>query len=385
MAEPTSTRRTLRRAIAHAEHLQFFLKYGDADELALVTDSTTTSLHCTSLVQANDFWNNGWAYVLSTGGTTGTNYERKITDFTSSGDNLTLEYALASAPNNGQKIEIYDLYSPSNIHAKINEAIDRAARFFPDTVLDSTLVLEEDKLRYSLTGLTKRVHKLLRVQLGLTNNSQVGVVDSVSTSGANTLIVDSSLFGTNDQYNGYKIIFYDGTASGQVGTIDDTVAATGHVVVTTADFTVAPVAGDKFRVLDESYQTTDFKDIAFRYVDSPEYPDTLYIEGNFPQYYGYKLYLSYSSLPGALTTDASTTIVPSGIIIARARALLHEDFMNNNRADTQRHRDLAAYFHAQADAYTAQAVAQRPPIQQSFQGNLGTTNLEFDPLGFLGG
>lgn len=384
MAEPTTTRRTLRRAIARAEHLQFFLKYGDAEALSLATDSTTTSLHCTSLVQANDFWNNGWAYVLSTGGSTGTNYERKITDFSSTGDTLTLEYALSAAPNNGHQIEIYDLFSPSNIHAKINEAIDRAARFFPNTVVDSTLVLEEDKLRYTLTGLTNRVHKLHRVQIGLTNNSVVGTVDSVGTSGANTLIYDTSLFTANDTYNGWKIIFYDGTASGQIGTVDDTVAATGYAQVTTADFTVAPVAGDEFRLINESYQTTDFRDINFRYVDSQEYPDTLYIEGNLPQWYGYKLYLYYTSLPGALTTDASTTIIPSGIIIARARALLHEDLMLNNRADTQRHRDLAAYFHAQADTYTQQAMAQRPPIMQSFQGNLGTTTLEEDPLSWNG-
>src|SRR5512146_3073586 len=193
MSEPTCTRRQLRRAIAHAEQMQFFQRYGDTDQLALVTDSTTTVLHCTSLVQANDFWNNGWAYVLSTGGSTGTNYERKITDFSSSGDTLTLEYALSSAPNNGHNIEIYDLFSPAQIHAKINEAIDRAARMYPETVVDTTLVLEQDKLRYSLTGLTKRVYKLNRVQVERINNSVMGVVSTVTTSGANLQIVISGL------------------------------------------------------------------------------------------------------------------------------------------------------------------------------------------------
>lgn len=378
MAEPTTTRKTLRRAIARAEHLQFFQKY-EGDELTLATDSGATYLHSTSLVQADDFWNNGWAYVLSTGD----NYERRITDFHAAGDACILEYPLPIMPNTGQKLEIYDLYSPTNIHAKINEAIERAARFFPDTVVDTSFVLEKDKLRYSLTGLTKRVHRLQRVQIERINNSCQGEVDSVTVNGVNLEIHDASLFTVNDQYNGWRIAFYDGTGSGSIGTIDDTVS-TGYVVVTTADLTASPAQGSLFRIFDPSYQTIDLVDVNYRYVDTLEYPDTLYLEGNLPTFYGYRLYLYYTSLPTALTTDAATTTVPAGLIIARARALLHEDLMNTNRADTQRHNTLAQYFHAQADAYTSQAYPQRPTQQQTYQGNVGTASAELDPLEWRG-
>lgn len=374
MSEPTSTRKDLRRGIARAERLDFQRRYSDG-EISLTGTPTTSALPSTSLTQSDNHWRNGWVYIASG---TQLGKDRRITAFSASNDTLQLEHPLTQAPVAGDKIEIYEIWPPSQIHECINRAIEKASRYWPETVIDSTLTLREDTLRYSLTGLTKTPYRFQRAWIERVGNSVLGTISEVSSDATNITITVSGFTPTADQYNGYKIAIYDGTGRG-IGTVDDT--TTTALVVTLADFATAPVAGDKFRIWDENYQTHDFFEMRNLHLDAPDWPDILYLEKTYPEYYGCRLHLQYISLPSALSLDTDTTTVPREFIVHQARALLHEDLMGDNRSDANRHGQLATYFQQKADEYAARFYAQRPGASQFVQDNIGmATSDDIDPL-----
>ncbi len=70
-----------------------------------------------------------------------------------------------------------------------------------------------------------------------------GAADATSDA---TNIVDTSLFGLNDEYNGMMLEFTSGTLSGESQAITDTIAASGKVVTTA--FSGAPGVGDTFTI-----------------------------------------------------------------------------------------------------------------------------------------
>jgi hypothetical protein len=377
MAETTTTRKVLRRAIARMIKMEFFRRY--QDEVSLTGTPTSTSLASTSLTQADDFWNGGWAYIASGNGI---GQERKITDFAASGNALTMEYALTTVPAATDKIEILDTWSASDIHSAINRAITEWGRLFFDSVEDRTLVMQEDKMEYDLTGLTKKVWNLRDVRVERSGNSLTGVVDSASDDETHVTIVDTERFNTNDQYNGYKISIYDGTGKGQVGDVVDTIAASHAVTVTVAQFATNPAAGSKYRLWDEDKQLNDSWPLRNWRVDAPEFPDTLSLNKLEPEYYGMRLFLRYLAQPSELTSDTSTTTVPRDFIINQALAYLHESMMHDNRADANRHANMAQYFRNLATEYRERFSPRMPGAMVQVEENTGYSDDIADPLGW---
>ncbi len=379
MSEPTTTLKNLRHAIARAERLVFFRLYGTGD-VALTGTPTALELPSSALAQVDDYWRGNWVYITS-GAQSG--QERKIKRFSDAGDKAVLEYPLPGAPNAGDRIEIYDLWPPSIIHAAVNRAIERAGRIFSDSVVDTTLVTEENKLRYDLNGLTKKVHRLQKVQIERSAQSVTGVLDSVTVSGTNLLLADARVVTADDQFNSWLLTTYAGTGAGSYATVSAT-ALSGHTLtVPASSFTVAPAAGTKYRLTNLAYQTIDYLDIQYRSTDNPDYPDTLILESVTPAYYGCRLRLVYTALPLPLEHDDDTTIIPQEIIIARTCAYLHEDLLRDTRADMGRNKQLADYFHQQADSYTQQNYPTRGASQQTFQGNLGISPDVINPLNWM--
>jgi len=377
MAEPSFTRKQLRRAVGKAERLDFYRRYDG--EVSLTGTPTATSLPSTSLTQSDNHWRNGWAYIASG---TYLGQERKITAFAASTDALTLEYALTGAPAAGDKIEITEIWPASQIHECINRSIERASRLWPETIEDTSLVLRKDQLRYTISALARTPFRVQRLLVERVTNSPTAVVGTVTVNGANLEITVTGLDLVADRYNGYKISVYDGTGVG-IGTVDDT--TTAHLLVTTADFTTAPAAGDLIRLWDDSYQTHDFFDIRNMRLDAPDYPDTMFLERTYPEFYGCRLHLHYISLPAELTLDTSTTTIPREFIIHQTRAFLHEDLISDNRSDSQRHNQLTQYFQSRADDYMARFYAQRPSASQFINTNPGTSFEIEDPLGWQDG
>jgi hypothetical protein len=380
MAEATSTRKELRRVIARAARLEFFRRYS-ANEVALTGTPTTTSLTSSSLTQVASFWQNAWAYVVDG---TQAGAERKVTAFDAVTDALTLEYALAGAPAAGVMIELYDTWSAADIHDAINRAIREWGRIFFDSVMDQTLILKEDTMEYSLTSLVKRVWSLRKVRIEQAGNSITGLTTSASVVGSHVQLVQTAMFKTNDQYNGYKISIYDGTGAGQVGDVVDTVATGTYITVLATQFATTPDSTSKFRLWLPSEQLSDTWPLANWRTDSPEFPDYLILNKLEPSFYGMRMYLYYTHVPTELTADADTTVVPKEFIVNQALAYLHESMMGDNRSDANRHANIAQVYRNLATEYRERFGTRQPATMVQVEDNLpyGAHADYINPLGW---
>ena len=378
MSETTSTRKTLRRAIARAARLEFFRRYS-ANEVALTGTPTASLLYSTSLTQSDDHWNGGWVYFVDG---TYLGQERRITDFAATGDVLTMEYALAGAPAAGVMIEIFDTWSAADIHDAINRSIREWGRLFFESVIDQTLVMKEDTMEYTISGLTKKPWIIKNVRVERAGNSIQSVVDSATVVTTNVHLVDASVFKTDDQYNGYKISIYDGTGAGQLGDVVDTIAAGTYIQVATSQFTVTPDSTSKFRLWQPTEQLVDSWPLRNYRTDAQEFPDTLFLNKLEPEFYGMRFFISYLSQPSELTTDASTTIVPMDFIINQSLAYLHESLMNDNRSDANRHANIAEVYSRKALEYRSSFAPRQPATMLQLEENTGYSDSIEDPLGW---
>jgi hypothetical protein len=378
MAESTTTRKVLRRAIARTIRMEFFRRYSDS-EVSLTGTPTSLTLPSTALTQVDDFWNGGWVYIASGNGI---GQERRITDFAATTNLLTLEYALTTVPAATDKIEILDTWSASDIHSAINRAIGEWGRLFFDSVEDKTLVYQEDKMEYSLTGLAKKVWALRDIRVERSGNAVTGVVDSATYDETHVSIVDAERFNTDDQYNGYKISIYDGTGAGQVGDVVDTVASSHTVTVLVSQMATSPAAGSKYRLWDATEQINDSWPLANYRTDAIEYPDTLYLNKLDPSLYGMRMYLRYLAQPSELTSDTTTTTVPKDFIVNQALAYLHESMMHDNRSDANRHANMAQYFRNMATEYRERFSPRQPGMKIQVEENTGFMDDQLDPLGW---
>ena len=66
------------------------------------------------------------------------------------------------------------------------------------------------------------------------------------------------------------------------------------------------------------------------------------------------LRIQYIAKPSSITTEAATTIVPSGFVTAKAQALLHGMRVADSRSDQDRHRYMHQFWESRAEAYKLQ-------------------------------
>ena len=378
MAEVTSTRKELRRNIARTLHSEFFRRYAD-NEAVLSGIPTTLTLPCASLTQVENFWANGWLYVVDG---TQVGKERRITNFAAATDILSLEYALPGAPAAGDKIEIHNIFSPADVHTAINRSIQDSGKLFFDTVQDSSLILQENKLVYSIANLARKVWRLNSIRVERTASTITGVIDSASSTAGTVTLVDAAAFVLNDQFNGQRISIYAGTGSSQQGVIVDTVAATKSITVATTSLPITPAAGSKYRIWNAAEERADRYAIIHARPDAAEFPDEFALNHNLPDLVGMRLYLTYDSLPIALTLDADATGIPQELIINQAIAYLHEGMMNDNRADSNRHANIAAQYREIANVLKATYSRRRYGATQWQEANTGFGRDIEDPLGW---
>lgn len=359
MAEPTTTRKTLRREIAAALRGEFFRLYPEG-ELAVTGTSATTRVVSSSLTQVDDYWNNGFLYMVD-GPAAG--YERRINDFAHLGTFADFLEPFPYVPVAGNKFEIHERWSATQIHQAINRAIRFVAKDFPESVNDETQILEEDKLSYSLLGLSKRVLTVGSVWVGYHTNSFTVQPSVVGVSGVNIEItLPSGVITSDDQYNGWTVSIYYGTGKNQMTTITDTVLSTNKIVVLDSAFTPNPDTTSKLRLWDANDQQTDWRKLTFLRTDFQEYPNNLYLTRRIPEYEGFNIRLIYTTNAWELTTDADTTKVPSEYLIHEAQSILYDQLTNDNRADSNRYAGLAQYHHQIAMQYR---VENQPAVPSS--------------------
>jgi len=360
MAEPVSTRQQLRRAIARQARMTFFRRY-QAGQLTPDTTSSTAELICSSLVQEDHFWQNGYVYV-SAG-----EQERRIADFEASRKAIIPEYAFSPAPADSDFFEIFEIWPPSFIHDAINQANREGGQYYPDVVVDETIVLEEDKLEYALSGLAKQPLDLLQVWIENTGESKTGTADG----GDSTYIQLETTQSLADVTADWWLSIYGGTGKGQlrqVGSVNDGL----HRVLPSSAFATNPDSTSKYRLWDPTVQEEGWDDLSYFGTDVDEYPTELWLRSNYFSRRGLRVRLVYTHVPDDLSADSSETEVPLQYIMYKALSILHDQVVGDNRADRQKHNDLAEGYDRLARDYSSRMRRYIPARTVRMEGTTHT-------------
>jgi hypothetical protein len=319
MAKATVTRAALRQSICRELGNPFHKRFNTNSALTAVTDAST--LVDTALTQKDNFWRNGW--LLMTSGTY-SGEVRRLSAFTAQNDTMLLERPLSGAPSAGDTYEMFNLWNSYQIHDAINRSIIDSQPSFFDMVTDETLVLEEDKLTYDVSGLTKSVYLITKIWLERsTKQKQMGVTASAN----GTVTVDGDI---TDVTSDWKISTYDGTGSGQLRSVS---SVSGQIVTLTADWTTNPDTTTKVNLWNPTVQEVDWYRLVAMRFDDKRFTSKIYLPHLYRGSYGLRLRIEYLAFPSELTADTDTCIIPQPYLLHSSLAKLYNAQIDNNRAD----------------------------------------------------
>lgn len=344
MAEGTVTRLTLRRAICKDLRMPFFRRIGVSS--AIGTGSTASLIKDTKLTQGDHFWDNNWFYYPTTG-------ERSlIRSFQAQPDTFSLETPLATSPTETNAYEIHSIWNADEIHEAINEAIRMARKTFPETLTDETIVICEDTLTYSLSGLTS-IWSVSKVYVEQVASIIRGTVTSAT---GTTVTVPGDLTSVNSNW---KVTIYAGTGVGQIRAV--TSVAGQDITVPT--WTTNPDSTSKFALFNPSDQKYKWELFPNYRLDNEEYPDTLYLRTLRPELYGMRLRIQYLKPSAPLSADTDTTVVPEEYIRMKAASLLHGQLLSSSKIDKDSHYGEYKRLQEEADAYLIRNAPHSPGSQ----------------------
>ena len=368
MAEPTSTRAALRQELARRLNMDFALRIGAS---STATDGGTNELIDTNrLRQSDDFWNGSWLYIVNdTSGTDNDGAVRLISDFVSSTRSIAVVEPFSAAVANTDEYEIHAPWNALQMHDAINDAIDDAFPEFFDTVVDETTIIQEDTLEYSLPTTTTPYYVL-----GMWLEQVEDKFRGTASGGSSTTLVDSGQSWDNDKWNGMQVAIYDGTGKGQFATITDTSSSnTLTVAAWLGTGTTSPSTDSKYVIKDTLTEQHDWYRITAARFDQTYWPTKVYLTSNYSSALGRALRVQYIAKPASVTTEAGTTIVPSGFVVAKSQALLHGMRVADSRSDQDRHRYMHQFWESRAEAYKLQNKWRMPKgtlwIEEETAGN----------------
>lgn len=347
MAEPTTTLEALRRAICRELEMPFFRLYGNG---FLTADSggSTTALVDASLTQKDKYWVGSWLYRRAT------QEVSKIINFITSDNKATLEVPI-TAMGSGDEYEIHTKWNAYDIREAINQAIRDSRRIFLDTVTDETLIVEEDKLAYLLTGLSKTPHVIRKVWLEQPGNVRRGTLVSATST---TFTVESSNI-LSDVNTNWKVSIYDGTGAGQIRSISSVAGAVGTVPT----WTTTPNSTSKYALWNPAEQIYDWRPWhAIRYDSTKEFPDYLYFSARPYDYQGLRIRLEYTAYPSELSAEADTTIVPISYLMPAAISILHGRKIPDSKTDRELHFGEHRRYQEKAMMWLAQNAPHHPDM-----------------------
>lgn len=345
MAEGTVTLAQLRRDICTELQMPFFRRYNGP----LTADGSTSTIKLvdSDLNQTDDFWAGAWAYRIASQDSS------LITTFLANENAAMLEKSIASLTS-GDSYEIHSIWNAYDIHRAINRAINMDGRAFPETVLDETVILEEDKLGYTISGLAKKPWIMAKVWLERNTNVQRG---SPSSATASSITVAGQDF--SQVTSAWKISIYAGTGSGQLHSVS---SAAGAVINVTPNWTVTPDTTSKYALWNPNEQIYDGYRVASLRFDAKEFPDIVYFRTRYPSLYGMRIRFEYISVPASMTAELDTTVVPNEYVIARACSILHGQAIGDNRYNRDMHYAEHIRYKERADEILARFHPHVPDI-----------------------
>lgn len=376
MSEPTTTLQQLRRDLCDQLKMPFYERFPSGS--TLTGTPTASVLYDSSLKQKNNAWKGDWVYMVDGDAA---QEHRLITLFQSETEAIYPEYDFSTAPGAGDTYEITSIFSPAEIHNAINRAIQDSFPAFFDVIEDETLIVEEDQLEYDISGLGTSVWLVLKIWLERTGTGMTGIADS----GGATTLTDASLAGAlGDVDTNWKLSVYGGTGSGQVRDVSSVNDTTGEVTVTSA-WTTNPDSTSKYRLWNPTKQEYTWKRLEAAQFDTDEYPSTLLLLRNYPDYYGLRMRIQYVGAPSTLSAEADTTVVPKEYILEMAQSILYGKLVPNTSRDRSRYAGLEEYHRLKAEQKKASRAFLVPDgtiWKDHDVSNMGAGVQEDDPLGF---
>lgn len=360
MAELTYSRETLRQAICRKARMNFYRRYpaGQVQVTASAgTDAATndtTVVFCTYLTQKDKFWNNSYIWLTDSDGI---GQERRVVAYDARRKGLTVEWPLdtaassSDASNEGSSFELTSIWSPTELHDAINDAIEEGYKHYPDIVTDQTLIIEKDRLNYTLSGLTTQPHYILKIWIERTRSGATCQMTTTNDSDGTGLLaaqlrstgVDFSAI--NDTSEGYgtsdwMVSIYYGAGKSEYSEVSAVDTAT-YILTASSDWTTAPDTTTYYRF----WNTREESDPWSRYTgvrfDSHEEPTEMYFKSDLDAVQGLRIKIEYVAQCNTLTADTEETQVPKRYILNKALAYLHDAAMHDNRASRQDHATLA--------------------------------------------
>jgi hypothetical protein len=355
MAEPTKTLTQLRRDICRELRMPFF---GIFDTNSVLTGTpTTTALFDSKLVQADDYWNGDWVFIVD-GPAAGD--VRRITDFVASTDSILPEYAFSGTPAAGNLYEIHSRWNAYDIRHALNQAIREGWDAFADYSLDETMIVREDVLEYDLTFAARQLLKVW-----VETPASTSIIRDTASGGAVTYLEDTSLPMVDDQFNGWMISIYKGTGVGQLRTVSDTTAATKRILVS-VNWATAPDATSKYALWNPAEQRVEWVRLTAMRPDVPDFPSKVFFPGTLESFLGLRFRFQYEAVLTELTTEASVTAVDANYLMYRAVAFLHGYRAGDNRFDRTAHLQEEQRYIEKAGLYLTNR-ARRGPSQTLWQ------------------
>ncbi|MBE0573320.1 hypothetical protein IH575_00250 [Candidatus Dojkabacteria bacterium] len=377
MARPTKTRAQLRRELAIRMMMPFAVRMPDGYSTVSAAGTTVQLIDTVNLLQANDFWNGQWAYIMGT-----TERLRKISDFAQTGSIATLEYALPAVLSTADTYEIHSVFNAIEMNNAINQAIRDGFPAFFDTTEDTSLIICENKMEYDLTGLTTPMHHLHEVWVERPSVRIYATAVSGVYGAPSTVITLEDTDLSNVTTN-WRISCYDGDGEGleaAVASVNDG----ANTVTVTGDLSDIDV-GDKIHIWDTREQYIDWYRLRFFRSTPREWANKLHLYTPIDSYVGCRLKLIYSTVPQVLTSDTGTTVVPPEYIMLSAMATLYSSRIGDNRVDRQRYGLLAEQYGREAEIYKQFNSFRAPQTEIQMEG-MGNSyedmNIDGNPMGW---
>ena len=344
MTEPTITLATLRRAIGRELNMPFYKRYKDG---YLDADSgDTDTLVDSVLTQKDKFWNGAWLYRVAS------QEASLITNFDARTNELSLETAITTIAS-GDDYEIHSLWNAYEIHEAINQAIRDTRRIFIETTTDETIIVEENKLAYSLSSLTRQVFMIHKVWLEQASTIRRGTL--VSATGTTFVVENAGILSGVD--SNWKVSIYAGTGKGQIRSVVSAASVTGVV----ATWTTTPDNTSKYALWNPTEQINDWYPwSSLRYDSTKEFPDLLYFSRSPIDFLGLRIRLEYSSYPQEMSAEIDTTIIPQSYLVPAAISKLHGKRVGDTKVDRELHFAESRRYAEIADNWLIRNAPHRP-------------------------
>lgn len=379
MAEPTYTREALRRSICRKARMEFYKRYplGSVQVTASAGSdaqaNSTTVVFSTYLTQKDGFWNNSYVFIVDSDGG---EQERRVSAFDAIRKGLTVEWPLVTAASSsgatadGSSLELTSIWSPTEVHEAINDAIQEGYKHYPDIITDNTFIIQEDKLVYDLSVLVTQPHVILKIWIEQTSNGLVGDLsttdDSDGSGIAAAAIRDtgadfSALVDTTAGYatTDWFISLYNGPGEGEYSEVSAADTAT-FIVTGSSDWTTAPDTTTSYRVWNPKEETDVWARWTGVRFDVNEDPSEMYFKNDLDACQGLRMKLEYVAQCATLSADSDATQVPKRYILNKALAYLHDAAMHDNRTSRQDHATLAQAHDDIAEQYAAKHPRRWP-------------------------